>query len=235
MKMPAELCIVIPVYNEEENIVSLIQDWHKVFLKLNIQHQFFVVEDGSTDKSYPFLEVLRKEIPNIEIIQQSNQGHGPSILKGYHLALFGQWVFQIDSDHQLDTNSFELLWKERNSYDLLIGERKEKGSSGARNVISLVSSTAVRLLYGNRLQDVNSPYRLIRTSLLAQALEAIPMNCFVPNILMSAYFISRKSRIFTIKVDIRAGIAPRRSHMNLYFLKGSIRGMIEVILFRFKT
>ena len=53
-----ELGIVIPVYNEEKNILGLLNDWQKVFLTLQIEHRFFIVDDGSKDSSPALLASL---------------------------------------------------------------------------------------------------------------------------------------------------------------------------------
>jgi glycosyltransferase involved in cell wall biosynthesis len=156
-----ELSVVIPVYNEEKNILQLLEDWEAVFNYNNIQHRYIIINDGSTDKSLELLNSISKSIPNIEILNHKNEGHGPSILKGYKMALSNPWVFQIDSDHQLETSAFNVLWKERDNYDLLLAQRKNKNATAARNFVSFISRITVNIFYGNKISDVNSPYRLI--------------------------------------------------------------------------
>jgi hypothetical protein len=91
----------------------------------------------------------------------------------------------------------------------------------------------VRLLYGKGITDVNSPYRLMRTSVVAEALQKIPANSFAPNVLLSSWFILRKNRIFTTGVEQRkTGLRPSR--MNGYFLRGAIRSALQTILFRIR-
>ena len=125
-----ELGIVIPVYNEEKSILKLLHDWQVVFNSRQIQYRFFVVDDGSGDNSPVLLSSLLSKIPGFQVFTQSNKGHGASILEGYRLASDGQWVFQIDADHQFETSAFGKLWENRDRFDLLLAEREEKKAEG---------------------------------------------------------------------------------------------------------
>ena len=228
------LAIVIPVYNEEASLVTLLQDWQVVFNATGEPYKIILIDDGSKDKSLQLLHTLRENNPGLDVHTQPNAGHGPAILKGYQLALCAEWVFQIDSDHQLDTGAFATLWKNRGDFDLLLGERTEKNASFPRQCVSAVSKGIVRLVYGKGVRDVNTPYRLMRASQLEPALEKIPGDSFAPNVLLTAWFISEKLRIFTTTTDLRIGSDQRRSKMNRYFLLGVIRSTLQTIQFRLK-
>ena len=228
-----ELAIVIPVYNEEKNLRSLIRDWQPVFKATGANYRIIVIDDGSTDRSIAMLKELQSEEPHLSVHTQPNSGHGAAILKGYRLALDAEWIFQIDADHDLDTGAFTQLWANRDDYDLLLAQRRERNASKGRRWISRVSTAMVRVLYGRGVTDVNSPYRLMRTQLVRAALEKIPAASFAPNILLTSWFILRKSRIFTTSVDLR-GHGIRRSRLNRYFLGGSFRSSIQTILFRLR-
>jgi dolichol-phosphate mannosyltransferase len=228
------LAIVIPVYNEEKSLVTLLQDWQAVFNATGEPYKIILIDDGSKDKSLQLLHTLGESNPALDVHTQANAGHGPAILKGYRLALTAEWVFQIDSDHQLDTAAFATLWKNRDGFDLLLGERTEKNATFLRQCVSAVSKGIVRLFYGKGVRDVNTPYRLMRASQLAQALERIPGDSFAPNVLLTAWFISGKRRIFTTTTDLRMDSDRRRSKMNRYFLLGVIRSTLQTIQFRLK-
>lgn len=229
-----DLSIVIPLYNEEKNIVSLIHDWEAVFNHNNIGHQYFIINDGSTDKSLELLSVVAGTIPNINIFTYENEGHGESLLKAYKMALNTTWVFQIDSDHQLENSAFNILWNNKDNYDFLLAQRENKNATAARNFISFISRMIVYLIYGNKVHDVNSPYRLMRSEKLKEAINLIGVKKFAPNILLTGFFIFKKTRIFTTVVHQRNDALSKKSKMNMYFLKGAIRSIFQVIFFRFK-
>ena len=228
------LAIVIPVYNEEKSLGTLLDDWQSVFNATGVSYKVILIDDGSKDNSLQLLKARQQKDPALDVHSQTNTGHGPAILKGYRLALEAEWVFQIDSDHQLDTAAFTRLWENRDQYDLLLAERTEKNASLPRQCVSVFSKTAVHLFYGSGILDVNSPYRLMRTSELRKALERIPADSFAPNVLLTSWFIAKKSHIFTISIDLRKEGERRRSKMNFYFLRGVVRSALQTILFRLK-
>ena len=234
--MPSDtvLAVVIPVYNEERNIGPLLQDWQPIFRRTGVPYRVILVDDGSKDGSLQLLKALGENDHTLEIYTQANAGHGPAILNGYRKAVDEEWVFQIDSDHQLDTAAFDMLWANRQQYDLLLAQRMEKNASSGRKVISAFSFAAVRLLYGKGVRDVNVPYRLMRGSRLREALAAVPEGSFAPNILITAWFIRKKSRIFTTTMACRKDGLARPSKMSWYFYRGAIRSALQTVLFRIR-
>src|ERR1700754_1180295 len=107
------LAVVIPVYNEEASLAALIKDWKLIFSATGAPFRIILIDDGSKDNSLTLLKAMQSADPTLQVHTQPNAGHGPAILKGYWLALDAEWVFQIDSDHQLDTAAFAHLWANR--------------------------------------------------------------------------------------------------------------------------
>jgi dolichol-phosphate mannosyltransferase len=229
-----ELSVVIPVFNEEKNIGELLKDWQVTLRAIPVRYRFIIINDGSTDNSLSILQSIAQHQSPISIHTQTNAGHGPSILAGYRLALDTEWVLQIDSDHQHDPAAFCILWMNRTKFDFLLGERKEKNATLPRKWVSFSSRLIVRLLYGKRVKDVNSPYRLMRCSELKKALQLIPKDSFAPNILLTAWFVYFQTRIFTTEISNRRQGIPRQSKMNFYFLRGCFQSIFQTILFRFR-
>jgi dolichol-phosphate mannosyltransferase len=239
----AELAVVIPVFNEEKTLVELLEDWQSAFRSIPVRYRFIIINDGSTDNSGAILQSMTERMPDIEFHTQANAGHGPAILAGYKMALgtdhngqpgCPEWIFQIDSDHQHDPAAFALLWDKRKDYDFLLGERNQKNATLPRKGVSLLSTGVVRLLAGTGVKDVNSPYRLMRSSKLNEALKLVPGNSFAPNILLTSWFVFSKSRIFTTELGNRSEGIRRQSKMNFYFLKGCFLSIFQTILFRFR-
>jgi glycosyltransferase involved in cell wall biosynthesis len=226
------LAVVIPVYNEQDNLILLLRDWQPVFQETGVPYLLIFIDDGSTDNSLRLLEQVSD--PAVRVITQPNSGHGPAVLRGYQLALDAEWVFQIDSDHQLDPGAFQDLWSNRDQYDLLLAERVDKDASYGRRLISGISRGIVHALYGTGVRDVNSPYRLMRAARLGEALLGIPAASFAPNVLITAWFVLKKSRIFTTKTKPHGGALRRRSRLNGYILRGAIRSAFQTLLFRLR-
>lgn len=197
-----ELSIVIPAYNEEAAIAGTVRSWAAEADRLHIPHELIVIDDGSTDRTGSVLEALAAQVPSLRVRHHANRGHGPTILDGYQQAT-GTWVLQVDSDDEVGTGPFEGFWRARNDHDVLIGRRRGRTLSLSRRLLSAAARGVVRLLFGRTLADVNSPYRLMRRSVLAVLLTHVPSDTFAPNVAISGLALGRGLRVTEIDVPCR--------------------------------
>lgn len=182
---PHELALVMPVYNEEECIVEVVQAWRDELSRLGIHFQMLILNDGSRDHTAQKLARFQKD-DRIRVIDKDNSGHGPSVLLGYRLAAAqAHWVFQTDSDDEMSPRHFHELWQRREAYDALFGMRQNREQGVGRRLITSVSRLTVRLLFQAGVKDVNTPYRLIRSQLLQRIVDLIPPDTFAPNVAIS--------------------------------------------------
>ena len=96
------LWVIMPVYNEEEAIGSVIDEWEKSLSENIAGYTFCILNDGSKDGTLGILRQYETKYPQIKIIDKPNSGHGQTCIYGYKLALNNgaEWIFQIDSDGQ---------------------------------------------------------------------------------------------------------------------------------------
>ncbi|NQT61437.1 MAG: glycosyltransferase family 2 protein [Candidatus Marinimicrobia bacterium] len=179
------LSLVIPVYNEAEVISDVIKAWNTCLDGLGIVYTIHVYNDGSSDTTLEVLNALSREIEPLNIYTSENQGHGPTLLKGYNHSHSKTWIFQTDADDEMSPEFFNNLWSRREEYDFLIGRRSQRSQPLSRKLISLISRSVVHLFYGKGVWDVNSPFRLMRTSVLSSIIARIPANTFAPNLIIS--------------------------------------------------
>jgi glycosyltransferase involved in cell wall biosynthesis len=179
-----ELSIVMPVYNEDAVIAEVVTAWIQELERLGIDYEFLVYDDGSEDETGRVLERLAWQQHGLMVTRKANSGHGPTVLRGYREAI-GEWVFQVDSDHQMSPEHFARLWKQRDDYDLLIGRRQHRDSALAHRLITAISQATVWTLFGDAVTDVNAPYRLMRRSSLVAILSMIPDDTLAPNVIIS--------------------------------------------------
>ena len=234
MEQKPELIVVTPVFNESIVLQQFITDWIVFLRSLNIRFELRLYDDGSTDNSAALIQELQPAYKELKYFKKTNTGHGPTVTNGYQAASEFDWIFQIDSDHELPVNDFEKLWIIRNKYDLLLGRRIKRNSSTLRNLLTLLTSLCVKLLAGNGISDINTPYRLIKGQKLQTfLLQHNPQN-FAPNVMLSAFAIRNKWKIteFPI-VPIRTRQLKKRGY-SLYLLKGGISTSIELIRFSLK-
>lgn len=197
--MADTLTIVMPCFNEAETIGKVITDWCRECDRLGVDFQFRVYDAASTDGTVEILERLSSADSRIVPIIEKGLPHGESCLRGYNDAET-TWVFQIDSDDELRANAFETLWKERASYDLLLGVRAGRESPLPRRIVTWGSRACIAALFGRGIEDVNTPFRLMRQEKLQEILSLIPMDTLAPNILVAGLMNRRGHRVFQTPV-----------------------------------
>jgi glycosyltransferase involved in cell wall biosynthesis len=186
----------MPVYNEVDCIVDVVNSWLTTLALLNIKFRIIVLNDGSRDGTKEALEVYKNDY-RIEIVNKENSGHGPTILIGYQKAVGkADWTFQCDSDDEMKPDHFPILWEKRHDYDALFGLRTERNQSLARKLISFFSRFIVHVFFGRAVTDVNTPYRMIRSHILKQVIDYIPPNTFAPNVIISGVLSKYRLRVY---------------------------------------
>ena len=217
------LYVVIPAYNEEENIESCVNDWYPVIEAHNEEQasRLVIVDDGSKDRTYEMLRKLAVDRPLLSALTKPNGGHGSAVLFGYRYAIDqgADWVFQTDSDGQTDPGEFEPFWKERNSYDAIIGIRPERGDGKSRKMIENVVCLLLRMIFGVKVRDANAPFRLMRAECLAKYIEKLPKDFNIPNIMLTTYFVHYQDRVLFIPISFK----PRKKGTNSINLKKIVK------------
>ena len=144
--------IILPAYNEEENIKNFIYDMDK----LNFNKEIIVVDNNSDDKT-------RDEISqtNAKYILEKKQGYGYAIKTGLKNCKY-QWIFQTDGDAEYDVNDLKKLIKLKNRSDLVITYRFKKKYKTSRIIISWIYNAILRVLFLTNFKDISTGSRLIK-------------------------------------------------------------------------
>jgi len=225
-----KLAIVIPVYNEEDNIEKVLDDW-KIVLRKN-EFDIIIVNDGSVDKTNFILNKIQKKNNHIKILNKLNGGHGDSVLFGYKYAVKRnyQFIFQVDSDDQFDSLDFNKLWKIRNKdYDLILGCRENRKDPIIRIFLSKIILRFFFIIFFQKyITDANTPYRLIKNKFLKIFLNNCNIKYLAPNILMSLF--AKKIIPINVKHFQRSKGAIKWPVKKLIFF--GIKLIIEIIKFR---
>lgn len=230
--MQPELALVMPVYNEEEIIAEVVQDWREELDRLGVAFRMIVLNDGSTDGTQGQLETFLGD-PRIEVINKPNSGHGPTILQGYRQAVdTAPWVFQTDSDNEMRPEHFRRFWEQREEYDGLFAIREGRTQGRGRRLISAVSRATVAVRFGRGVRDANVPYRLLRSDVLKPVVERIPDETFAPNVIISGAFSRRGARITNIPVPYRARKTGTVSIVKWKLWKAAARSFWQTLTYR---
>lgn len=217
------LYIVIPAYNEEENIEQVIRDWHPVVERHSAEgtSRLVVIDDGSKDGTYKILQEYQKKYPLLEAVTKPNAGHGATVLYGYHYALEhgADYVFQTDSDGQTLPEEFEPFWEQREQYDLLIGKRCHRQDGTSRIFVTRVLRLVVGLTFRVWVEDANTPYRLMHADTLREVLKRVPEGFNLSNVLISVLYCKGPYRVKYLPITFR----PRQGGVNSINIKKIVR------------
>ena len=221
--MSEKLYIVIPAYNEEENIEKCVNDWYPVIEKHNGdgQSRLVIINDGSKDGTYQKLCKLGENHPLLQPLTKENGGHGETVLYGYKYAISNgaDFIFQTDSDGQTDPSEFEKFWDGRLEYDALIGERNERGDGKSRKFVENVVCILLKIVFGIRVKDANAPYRLMRTDIVKEYIDRLPSDFNIPNIMFTTFFVYYKEKVRFLPISFK----PRQGGKNTINIKKIIK------------
>lgn len=184
----SNLWIVVPVYNEQDSVASVVEEWLPVLRTVTWDFTMCLINDGSTDNTLAELEALAQRHPEVRVVDKPNQGHGQTCLHGYRLALAdgAEWVMQIDSDGQCDPAYFPTFWEKRTRYPAVYGFRFPREDGLPRFLISRLVSFATLFGFGTWVGDPGSPYRLMRQDTLVDIVKSTPQDFYLVNILVAA-------------------------------------------------
>lgn len=217
------LYIIIPAYNESENIGKVIEQWYPIVEKYhgNGSSRLVIIDDGSRDNTYEIIEKYAKEKKLLIPITKKNGGHGAAILFGYHYALEhnADYIFQTDSDGQTMPEEFPPFWKEKDKYDMIIGDRKKRQDGSARVFVTKVLKYVIRLCFGVNLKDANTPYRLMKAETLRSYIHLIPKEFNLSNVLIAVIYAKKNCNIKYYPITFK----PRQGGTNSINLKSITR------------
>ena len=206
------LYIVMPAYNEAENMETVVRQWYPVLSGKSPDSRLVVDDAGSTDGTHELLLRLKTELAQLEILDTEEKGHGPKLmaLYGYAVRQGAGYIFQTDSDGQTFPEEFGAFWERREQYDGQFGWRKERGDGAVRDFVERVVCFLLRLYFGVRIPDANAPFRLMKTEAVGKYLGRLPETYELPNIMLTAFFVKGTER--TAFPEIR--FAPRTKGRN---------------------
>ena len=193
--------IVMPAYNEAENIEEVIDSWHAVVEKINIYSKLIIFDDGSKDDTYNRMLKLQPKYPQLLPIKKENSGHGSTCLYAYNYAISNNadFIFQTDSDGQTNPKDFWNFYENRYNYDFIIGNRNNRQDGFGRKIIALVLKIVIFLIYKVWVKDPNCPFRLMHAKKTSYLMEKIPKNFFLANSLLSILIYQYKNK-FQFKI-----------------------------------
>ena len=191
------LYIVMPAYNEEANIESVVSSWYPILDGKGEASRLIVADSGSTDNTNKILTKLKVNFPQLEILSDTGKGHGPKViaLYDYSIRAGADYIFQTDSDGQTNPDEFAGFWNERNKYDAILGKRVVRGDGRSRKFVETILCMLLRLYFKVKVSDANAPFRLMQADLVKRYLYKLPTDYNLPNVMLTTYFSYFKENI----------------------------------------
>lgn len=211
--MNNKLFIVMPAYNEEDNITSVVNDWYAILKNGSNDSKLVIADKGSKDDTHKILLELKEKYPNLEILDNNNQFHGPKVLDLYKYAIKNKadYIFQTDSDGQTNPKEFIQFWNLRNDYDAILGNRCIRGDGKTRKFVENTVCFLLNVIFGVKVPDANAPFRLMKTSLVEKYINRLPDDYNLPNIMFTTYFSYYKENICFKEISFKPRMAGTNS------------------------
>ncbi|MFQ6103184.1 MAG: glycosyltransferase family 2 protein [Candidatus Glassbacteria bacterium] len=155
MKRSEKVSVLVPSYNEEENIEELLKKFDEVFEKKELNAELILVDDGSTDDTYQRAMEQKESYPFLRVVRhRTNLGLTEALKTGFREATGDILVF-YPADLQYSPMDMPLLLdKLSEGYDLVTGWKH--GDYGLKGVISFFYNVLSRWLFSVEVHDLNS-------------------------------------------------------------------------------
>jgi glycosyltransferase involved in cell wall biosynthesis len=153
--MGPDVSVIIPVFNEEGNLIPLYEELSAVLSTLDRTHEIIFVDDGSTDRSFSCLQGIHDRDPTVKIIKfRKNFGQSAALKAGFDRTT-GSVIITMDSDLQNDPNDIpELIKKlEHEHYDVVCGWRRHRTDTISKKIFSRSANKLRTLMTGESIHD----------------------------------------------------------------------------------
>lgn len=182
LKKIKKISIIIPVYNEQENLSILIRRTIYVCSKLHIKYEIMIIDDGSYDQSPNILESEASK-PNSSIIAiflNKNYGQHAAIMAGFAHSK-GDLIITLDADLQNPPEEIpKLLYAAQKGYDVIGTFRMNRQDNLFRKISSKIVNIAIQKILGNNMTDYGCMLRAYQKHIIDAIIKYNSHNVFIP-------------------------------------------------------
>lgn len=230
------LYIVMPAYNEAENIQAVVEAWYPIVENVGNESRLVIADSGSTDGTGVLLNQLKITYPRLEVLPDTLKQHGPKLiaLYKYAIAAGADYIFQTDSDGQTNPEEFKTFWKMREEYEAIIGTRRVRGDGYIRKFVESVLCGILFVFFGVRVPDANAPFRLMKKKILQKYIYSFEQDYNLPNVMLTTYFSYHHENIQFVDISFRPRQAGKNSINLIKITKIGINALRDFAYFRTK-
>jgi glycosyltransferase involved in cell wall biosynthesis len=225
MESGVTLSIVIPAYNEEENLPELMKEIQQTFANREKPSEVILVNDGSTDRTLEIMLQLKNEstdFPVRVLTMDRNHGLSAALDAGFHHAK-GEWIVSLDSDLQNDPSDIPKLVEKLSEFDVVIGVRGKRQDSFVKKSSSKVANGIRDFVLNETWKDTGCTLKAYRKSFLENLKLFDGLHRFLPTLLKM-----EGARILEIEVNHRHRIHGKSKYHLWNRLTGPLRDLMAV-------
>jgi len=173
--------IVIPFFNEEENVPLMVEKVADAMSKMDGSYEIIAIDDGSTDRTFEELKQQKLHTENLRIIKfRRNFGQTQAMQAGIDHAR-GDIIITMDGDLQNDPADIQrLLAKMQDGYDVVSGWRKKRKDSILRCIPSIVANFLLSYVTGVKIHDNGCSLKAYNAAILKKIHLYSEMHRFIP-------------------------------------------------------
>jgi dolichol-phosphate mannosyltransferase len=179
-----DISVVIPVFNEQENLEPLIVELEQELNRLSLQYEIVCVDDRSTDQSLQKLQALQQGHPYLRVIRHLvNSGESAGQATGFAFSQ-GDVIITMDADQQNDPADIPAMLKALHSdIAAVCGVRRIREDDWIRRLSSKIANRFRNAITGDQITDAGCTFRALRRSALRELPVFNGLHRFLPTIL----------------------------------------------------
>jgi len=190
-----DISIVIPVYNEEDNIKPLISELQEVLRGLDKSYEIILVDDGSRDRSLAILKEAASHDPHIRVIRfRKNAGQTAAFDAGFRAAQ-GDIVVTLDADLQNDPHDIPRLLQKIEKFDVVCGWRHRRRDPWIKIVSSKIANFVRNKLSQEEIVDTGCSLKAFRKECLQNMKLFNGMHRFLPTLAKMEGFTATQVKV----------------------------------------
>lgn len=220
------LSVIIPIFNEQENIGPLHEELREVLGSIGSEYEVIYVDDGSRDRSFELLRGIAEADPRVQVIQfRRNFGQTAALAAGIDAARGDVLIF-MDGDRQNDPHSIpEMLAKLDEGYDVVSGWRKNRQDAEiSRKLPSRIANKVISSVSGVPLHDYGCTLKAYRREVIQDVRLYGEMHRFIPA--YAAWFGARIT-------EMPVGHRPRTAGKSKYGISRTLKVVLDLLTVKF--
>lgn len=221
-----QISLVIPLYNEEENVAPLLDELFAELRRLGRSHEVICVDDGSKDRTFSLLQSYAERTPELRVVRfRLNFGQTAAMSAGIEKAR-GEVIVPMDGDLQNDPRDIGPLLAQLDAgSDVVSGWRRDRQDKEfGRKLPSRVANRLISAISGVRLHDYGCSLKAYRRDVLRDVKLYGEMHRFIP-----IYASWQGAKVSELVVNHRA----RRAGKSKYGLSRTLKVVLDLMVVKF--